>query len=213
MKSLRSRWMPAIMAGIALFNGWAAGEVQVTLTISGDLDEILAVVQHLKQMGLGTGDWEPNDPLKLRIHSVQAMPGAEPAPEAAAPAETAPEPMPAPEPALALREASAVPPNPSPGAPVLVSVRVVDEEGRIDTLAATLAKTNVTVDLKDDGSHGDAAAGDGVWSATLPTPADAAGPYEIQIIAYDANGHPLMALNQDRILANISAQTGIEVPR
>lgn len=221
MKSRCTRLMAGVLAlaGLSLA-GW--GEVNVSLTITGDLDEILAIVQHLKQMGFGVGEPERENPMKLEIHSVQALPetssaapaensSATPAEEAAPPAEPAPAPVP--EPTLALREPTATPPNPSPGAPVVITVKAVDKEGRIDTLAATLVNTSLMVDLKDNGINGDAAAGDGIWTGTLPTPPDGGGAYEIQITAYDANGAPLMALNHDQILANVSAKTGINIPR
>jgi hypothetical protein len=186
-------------------------EFSVTLTINGDLDEILAIVQQLKRMGLGEGiQFEADDPLKLRVHSVHE--NAESAVEAPVdPEPPVPEPVEA-APVLALDNAAVYPASVPPGAGVLVTVEVTDKEHLIDTLAATLGSGGPTVDLYDNGTGGDVTAGDGIWSASLLIPAETApGEMDVVITAYDANGSPIMVLMPDYSLTRITAAVTVTV--
>jgi hypothetical protein len=191
-------------------SGVSNAGISVSLTINGDLDEILAIVQQLKRMGLGEGiQFDAEDPLKLRVHSVHE--GAE------APAETPLEPAAPQEPAeiapvLALRNAAVSPASVPAGAGVQVSVEVVDKEHLIDTLAATLGEGGPSVDLYDNATGGDVTAGDGNWSANLLVPAEIPeGAIEILITAYDASGSPLMVLTPDHALTRITTSVTLNV--
>lgn len=212
----------ALCVVLGMLLAWPAhGEVNVSLTITGNIDEITAIVQQLRTMGYG-GGFDANDPLKLRVHSThnvqeesvapappppapQGAPQAPPAP----PAQPAPPPPPPPEPkpVLALNNPVLSPASINPGQAVLVTVEVIDLQNAIDTLAATFGATKATVDLHDNGTNGDVAVGDGIWSARLTVPAEAApGPYEVNIAAYNANGAPIMTLTKDQRIVPLNAK-------
>ena len=52
------------------------------------------------------------------------------------------------------------------------------------------------VDLYDDGTHGDAVANDNIWSYQSKVGENAEGEYKFRIVAFDANGHPLIQPNE-----------------
>lgn len=206
----------AVLVAASIVLGAAAGaDVSVTLTISGDMDEILAILQLLRSMGYG-GSAPEEDPLRLRVHSVHSS--DEKAAASSVSDETgavpAPAPEPEPKPVIALQNPAAEPASVKAGAAVVVRTEVIDQQNAIDTLAATLGKTNVTVDLHDNGEQGDTTAADGVWSGTLTVPPETrAGAYEIAILAYDGNGDPIMTLTADQRVTNLSVKTGLTVAK
>lgn len=59
--------------------------------------------------------------------------------------------------------------------------------------AVPIVAPEFTMELKDDGTEGDAKKGDGVFSVST-TPPDEAEPglYEIEFVVYDKNGDPIM---------------------
>ena len=162
-----------IVIALFLIAPGAGGEVNMALTISGYADELLAIIQHLRELGYGTGEFDGNDPLKLRMNSVESE-GAE-------------VPAPAPTPALVLGNPMISPATAAPGERLYLTVEALDDLHVIDTIAGRYMDR--AVDLFDNGMHGDAIAGDGIWSAEIFLPAEAiAGDYLVQIIAYDAKG-------------------------
>ncbi len=206
-----------IVAGTA-----AHGELNVTLNISGDIDEILAVLQLLSQRGFGAVEFDEDDPLKVRVHSTHdaeeegstftAGPSA--GETSAAGPEAPAEPEAPPEPLVALNNPQVTPEACRPGANLLLSVEVIDKENVIDTVAATFGTSGYTVDVYDNGLNGDTAAGDGLWSRHLTAPVDAKdGVHEINIVAYDVNGSPIMTLTKDQILTNVTTRTDVTVAR
>lgn len=172
----------------------AGADVQVSVTLSGPIDEILPILNQLKEMGVGTAA-QGQDPLQLRVHSV--FEGSAPSPAQQAPSQTAPtEAAPAPT-AVApegFTDFSVSPNKVAPGKNVLLTVRVNDPQHAVDTVAATVGAMNgVSFDLYDNGSNGDKTAGDGVWSYQLQVPAGlTAKDYEINVAAFDAYGAPVM---------------------
>lgn len=171
----------------------AHAELQVSLQITGSMDEIRAVLDTLQQSGVGAAA-EDGQGLKLEVHSTAT--GAENAAPADAPAATpaspeAPGATPAPEPPLAIGEVKVEPPSVLAGAVLRVSAKVTDKEARVDTIGANLhsADKEFTFDLFDNGSHGDDASGDGVWTVNVAVPGAATpGDYTLTLYAYDATG-------------------------
>lgn len=202
---IRIALLTALLAGIAV------ADVQVSITLTGDLDEMLGILQQLRRMGYG-GDYD-EDPLRLRVHSThQAAEEAEMPPAASVAAPATEEAPPPPKPVIALNNPLAVPAAAPPGAAVRMTVEVVDMENAIDTLAATLNAAGVTVDMFDNGQNGDVAAGDGVWSAMLPLPGDLPlGPYEVTMLPYDANGAPILTATADQRAAHLRAVAAVSV--
>ncbi len=212
--------LAAALLASAFAAATAQAELSVTLTLSGDIDEIMQVLERIQ--GLGEGAEEPRqDRLRLRIHSIAEEAGAaeqpgtaegetaaEPAPQAEA--ETTPE-APATEPAVRLEEPLVTPSEAVQGATALVTVRVVDEEHTIDTVAAQVPEAGLTVDLHDSGISGDRMPGDGIWSGNLLVPAELEpGEYTVAIFAFDPYGARVMRAEGDA-LAPVSARTGLTV--
>lgn len=174
-------------------------EVTVSVTLSGDMDEIIGILHQLKRLGAGEGD-AAEDPLRLRVHSV--MTGEDLSPEVlyvAPPTEAPPAdegleatPEVPPTPALALTNPLLEPNSVAQGDPLLVSVHVVDEASQVDTVTAKVAGTEMSVDLLDNGTNGDVTAGDGIWTATLQLEEDLRPKnYAVDIFIFDVNGQPI----------------------
>lgn len=163
--------------------GIAGAELKVSVTLSGSVDELLPIIQHLKDMGVGLGA-QAGEAVKLEVHSVITR-GEGVADEA-----------PAPEPALALLNPHVEPTAPNPSEEVLIVVRVSDPEHKVDTVAGRFRRYDF--DLYDDGTHGDKVAGDGTWSYAYVLPTDATpGAYTFTIRAFDVHGDPVMREEED----------------
>lgn len=190
------RTLAALCCTALLLVPCARAEVSVSLHIEGDIEEIQAILNLLKESGIGGR--ATFNPFKMRLHS-SANPEA--GPEADAPVTVTEEPQPAPPPpppppTLAFQNLQVSPVRVAPGSMTAVTVNVVDEKNQVDTVAAIL--TNGTrkfaFDLYDNGTHGDETAGDERWSVnvTIPTSADL-GAYTLQLSAYTTMGDPIMS--------------------
>lgn len=189
----------------------ASAEVSVSLEISGSIEEITAVLQHLQAAGFGQAA-EGAEGLKLEVHSEATadMPAdpAAPVPDPAAPAPEAPL---AP---LALANVQLAPTEVAAGEVLRVSVDVRDANNVVDTVAANMhtADKEFTFDLFDNGSHGDITAGDGVWSVNVAVPGAAVpGPYTLTLFAYDAAGTRLSLPNDAGEQIPVTVETAIAV--
>ncbi len=218
MKKMRARRVIGCILAIAALTGRAYADVEVSLTISGSTSEILAILQQLKNMGYGGTE----DPLKLRVHSLHNVQdesmvkeGALSTPEGGAVADSQTEGQaegqveapPEPKPVIALNNPVVTPATAAPGQNMLVTVEVIDLKNAIDTLSVSFGAGKPPVDLHDNGTNGDTAPGDGLWSALLPIPADAAqGPHELTIAAFDANGAPIMTMTKDQRVVPLNAK-------
>lgn len=184
----------------------AAAEVQVSVTLSGDVDEILAVLVQLREMGLIQADVPQDDSTRIQVHSITVgsldETAATAAPAAPVDEATPQSPLEAPapaEPRLELAAPTLTPGSVRAGETVLIAVPVVDTERRVDTLAVQIATpAPIGNDLFDNGGDGDAIAGDGVWSRTVALPADLpVGEYAIKVIGYDRDGAAINVGAQD----------------
>jgi hypothetical protein len=178
----------------------ASAEVTVTVQISGTIEEIMPILQMLQSSGFNKAAQEKLDGLKLEINSsTEATPTAPPA------TATAPATPPASE---AAPVAPAMPPQPAlaapvvqpavakPGDQVLITVAVTNPEGRIDTLAARQGGA-YAFDLYDNGTRGDAVAGDGVWSYLYTVNPNAPdGPIDLELNAFNAGADPVKVKNE-----------------
>ncbi len=206
MKNMR--WTGCAVLLTAALAAMAVADVQVSITLTGDLDELLGILQQLRRMGYGGGGYD-EDPLRLRVHSThQAQQESVmlPPENETVPVEEEAVPELPPQPVMALNTPAIEPASAAAGSAVRVTVQVIDMENAIDTLSAILNAANVTADLFDNGQNGDIAAGDGIWSAMLALPPDLpAGQYEVKILAYDANGAPILTLTPDQRVTQLSA--------
>jgi hypothetical protein len=175
------------------------GEVTVTVTITGSIDDILPILHQLQQMGVGTGGATGEDPLKLRVHSVMTQDEAEGAPPATI--------MPL-QPRFLSFEAT--PATVKPGETLLVTVGVDDPERRINTVAASLG--DLTIDLFDNGSNGDVTAGDGIWSNTITVPVGlGVGGHPLAIKAFNADGGPVIVKSPGGEDTPLTMETAVSV--
>ncbi len=184
--TIRSLFIRGVAAVAAVMLVVAArAELQVSLEISGSVDEIMAVLQQLREAGLGDAGEEGSEGLRLEVHSTAT------AEEAAAPVEA---PAAAPTQPIALSNVGLEPSVVTAGQVLRVTVQVYDEANVVDTVAANMHSEDkeFTFDLFDDGSHGDETAGDGVRSVNVAVPGAATpGEYQLTFYAYDAAGTQL----------------------
>lgn len=189
-----------LVAALACLAAWPVrAELSVSVTLTGDLDEIIAVLQQLRAHSAAVRPDEDANPLRIQIQSI--LSGVAPdaaAPDAALEDTAAEETQPAPPPALRLEEIRSEPETLIPGTAALLTVRVVDEAGVIDTLSARMSGTNAILDLYDNATHGDRVAGDGLWSAAFTVPEDLRpGSQSVSVVAYDATGAPVTVLAEN----------------
>jgi hypothetical protein len=177
------RWTNRIVVGLvaALIAGTCAGmahaEIAVTVSITGTLDEVLPILRHLQDLGIGAAGEEA---MKLQVHSV--MSGAEVAPAVPAP--------------LGFQAAAVEPVSAKAGDSVLITAKVGDPDHVVDTVAATVG--GETCDLYDNGTNGDATALDGTWSRSVALPAGLpSGDAVIALTAYDVSGDAIQIAAPD----------------
>ncbi len=167
----------------------ASAQVEVSVTLSGSVEEMLPILQHLRDMGFGdAADIEVSggdEALRMSVHSV--MTGDE-----SAPATEDPEALVAPD-KLALFNAKFDPATAKAGGNALLTVSVNDPDKQVDTVAATFRDvSDRTLDLFDNGTQGDRTEGDGIWSRRVPVlPTLQAGQHVLEISTFDVDGQPL----------------------
>ena len=217
------------LIALGLISGVAYAELSVSVTISGPLEELLPLLQHIKDMGIGHGGGETGIKLEMNSVAAPAAPAPEaatqaappPAPEASTTAAAQPTPPPTappppPKPALGFSEIQVAPSTTKPGNTVLISVRVNDPDHQVDTVSATTDGTVANApgvgDLYDNGTHGDVTAADGIWSAAVILSSQVApGEYPITIRGYNRNGLSVMVPGPDKQDIPLSAQAKITV--
>ncbi len=189
----------ALILGIALLSltPVAHAELEVSLTVSGEIREIQALLSYIEQRNR-EGANEGDNPLKISVHSIAG---------GGSPTATMPRPV-----TLATPQLSAE--KLTPGQPALVTVAVRDDRDEVDTLAIEVVGTNLKTDLYDDGTHGDVDPGDNVWSVTLtPMEATPAGEYELIITGYDPKGRPLTTIRQDGAEHPVQVRRNVSIER
>ena len=186
----------------------AEAEVTISITLTGSIDEILPILQHLQGLGLGTAG---TDALKLNVHSVMgAEAGEVPAP---APAEPAPAPEvapPPPPPTLGFTGVVVTPAAAKAGETMTFSATLSDPDHVVDTVAITVGE--LKFDLFDNGANGDVTAMDGTWSRAYELPATlTAGAHAGVIQAYDVNGEPVMVKEEGKDPAPLTTELSFAI--
>jgi len=112
-----------------------------------------------------------------------------------------------------LVDAKVVPAKASPGDKTLVQVELVDPQGVVSVVVATVREfPQMSLDLKDNGENGDAVAGDGIWSCAMEVPAIApAGEYTWDFEAYDAAINPVQVTGEGGETVPLTAEAASEV--
>lgn len=209
MNGILSRTAASVALAVFLSAGAAFGETTVSVTISGSVDELIPLLRRLKKMGIGTGAEEEvaEGTLRVRMHSVSPPLSQGEATKGAAPGGGMP--------ALTLRDAVVLPAQARAGETVLVSLRLADPQGKVDTIGATLRGVKgVGFDLYDNGTRGDAKAGDGVWSFNLVVPESAApGDHTVVLTAFDRNGAPVPVKDKAGKAVALTARVSFRVLR
>ncbi len=174
--------MAVAISGVLALAGSAQGEVAVSVTLTGSLEELLPILEHLNTLrgGQETASVEEN---RVTIESV-ANPDAPDTGGAEAPV------------AAPVPRFGAVAATGSPairGDVVLLTVQLVDPDHEVDTVAGVVESTDHrTFDFFDNGTHGDVSAQDGVWSHALPvTEAWPTGVHTVRVTAFNAFGAPV----------------------
>lgn len=191
----------------------AQAEVEVSLEISGEPSELIAILNLLRQEGFG-GEalQEDEDALKIRVESFGGEGDREEDPEEETVVEVVPDPIAPPAPLLVLANPIVTPKTLSAGEEkqkVLVSLALIDERSVVDTIAMTFRGR--TFDLNDMGGQGDQIAGDGIWSGELYVGAPInAGEYDLNFVAFNAHGAPVMTGPEETATA-LSASTQLIV--
>ena len=189
----------------------ASEDVSVSVNITGSLDELIVVLEKLKELGIGEEQAASvEEPVRVQMHSVATNPVPILPPVVPPVAPIAPPQAAA---AISLTQASVVPAQARSGDAVLVSVRVTDPRGEVDTVAATLHGVNgFMFDLYDNGTHGDSVRGDGVWSYSLEIPMLAgADTYRIVVTAYNRNGDIIEVDDAEGESTPVTAETMIGI--
>ncbi|HUW61499.1 MAG TPA: choice-of-anchor X domain-containing protein [Candidatus Bathyarchaeia archaeon] len=165
----------------------ALAEVTVSVTLTGPIDELLPILEHLREMGVGAAGTD-DEALKLEMHSVATPEEKE---EAGQP--TAAEPPAPPQPAgPSLAGFTMEPAVARVGEKLWMSILVLNGVGIVDTVSAMIGGMNTQFELHDNGENGDPVAGDGQWSAEIMLdPQLPAGQIPLNIVAFDANGQPV----------------------
>ena len=114
---------------------------------------------------------------------------------------------------LAMMDARSDPAKLSPGDDSLISVRVIDPQGVVAEVTATVREYSaISLPLNDSGEEGDEVAGDGVWSFAFRIPGEAgAGEYNWDFEAFDANGDPVKVTTEEGIEELLIAEASVEV--
>ena len=200
LSTLRYQWALAAIAAIAFISTQAVAETTVSITINGPIEDMVALLQHLKDIGVGSAPSPGTGQYKVTIKSV-----------ATTTEETA-QAQPPPKPPLALENAKAEPATAKPGDLVLVTVNVSDPEHAVDTIAAAVDGAQGSTELYDNGTQGDAAASDGIWSASVALPPQTApGEQGITISAYNAAGNPVMKTVENQAPVPLAVQVKVTV--
>jgi len=113
---------------------------------------------------------------------------------------------------LAMMDARSDPAKLSPGDESIICVRVIDTQGVVAAVTATVREyPAISLDLNDSGEEGDEVAGDGVWSFAFDVPYEASGEYNWDFEAFDANSDPVKVTTEEGGEEPLTAEASVEV--
>jgi hypothetical protein len=113
----------------------------------------------------------------------------------------------------ALVDAKLVPAKVSPGEETVVQVKLVDPQGIVSVVVATVREyPEISFDLNDSGEYGDAVPGDSIWSYAMEVPGEAPpGEYNWDFEAYDADGNLVKIAGDGGEMAPLTAEASVEI--
>jgi len=114
---------------------------------------------------------------------------------------------------LAMIDARSDPAELSPGDELIIHVRVIDTQGVVAAVTATVREYSaISLDLNDSGEEGDKVVGDCVWSLAFDVPGEAgAGQYNWDFEAFDVNGDPVKVTTADGGEEPLTAEASVLV--
>jgi hypothetical protein len=112
-----------------------------------------------------------------------------------------------------MMDAGSEPAKFSPGDETIVSVRIIDTQGVVAEVTATVREyRSISLDLNDSGEEGDKVAGDGIWSLAFEIPSEAsAAEYNWDFEAFDAKGDPVKVTTEEGSEESLTAEASVEV--
>ena len=112
-----------------------------------------------------------------------------------------------------LTDAKVVPARLAPGEGALICVTVIDPEGVIDVVTATVREIEeISYDLNDRGAEGDETPDDGIWTFAVEVPGGAPpGEYNWDFEAYDANGDLVRITTETGETITLTAEASVEI--
>lgn len=193
-----TRVLAVACVGLFVLQGVAFAGVEVSVTLTGDLDDILSVLQALRDQRGGQVVGQPDENMKVQVHSM-AVGTIEESPAAGSPRAQLSPIAPNALPQAGFSGASIEPSAPSPGASVMVAVRLQDPRHQVDTVSVRLnVPGGFAFDLFDNGGYGDEQAGDGLWKRQITLPGDLApGDVTATFTAFDVNGQTVTVARAD----------------
>ncbi len=191
MRNGNKKMLAAICAMLFALQGVAFAGVEVSVTLTGDLDEILSVLNALNAQRGGNAVGQSNESMRVQVHSMSV-----------GTIEDGPRPSPVPptqQPQIAFSGAEIVPSTPSPGGQIMVMAELQDPRHQVDTVSVRLnVPGGFAFDLFDNGGYGDNQAGDGLWKRQITLPADIApGDVTVAFTAFDMNGQTVNVIKPD----------------
>lgn len=179
-----------------LFVSALSWSLEVTLTLRGNEEEILSILQCIREAGKVTSAGaETEDPLKVHIYSSSET----------AMRESSDLPL------VGFREILVEPEKPRSGEKVRIVARVSDSGNAIDTMSVSILGTAMTVDMRDDGQMGDEQAGDGVWTGIMEIPPTVYGIRTFIVTGYDAQGKIIRLMNPDGTWKSLVGSISVEI--
>jgi hypothetical protein len=203
---MKKNWVWLLIAGVlfvAIPVATSRAEIKAEIVIRGDIDELIEVLERLRDLGLGATVESANGS-KIQLHSVMDE-------KEIGRGEIAPPPEPEVV-GLAFLWARTEPKVVQAAGTVLVEAKLSDPWREVVSIKATLKGTSYSFDLIDKGTLGDRVARDGVWSydLVLPEKPDARR-YGVKIVAYDKNGEIVTVEDEGGKPLPLITETSFEV--
>lgn len=147
--------------------------LELTLSVSGTMNEIEKVLDCLRQSGLGVSTSQMDtDPFRVHIYSSNETVKEESKGSII----------------VGFTEIKTEPENPIAGTSLKLFAKITDTLNIVDTVSVSVFGTPIASDLKDDGQNGDEVAGDGIWTGNFSLPPDVTGNKTFILTAFDEKG-------------------------
>lgn len=112
-----------------------------------------------------------------------------------------------------LTQAVIVPSKLTPGDTALITVKVVDRYNIVASVTGVVQEDkSITFDFRDDGTEGDEAALDQIWSMKVDVPFNAPpGGFTFVISAYDDNGNLIIVRDENKEAVGMTTTFTLEI--